>query len=186
MPDAPPPAATKLPRVLGPWMATAIVIGTVIGSGVFKKPQTVAVRLRPNRAVRAAAMGNAMRYTAQRHRDAVSKAQRYWQATQACRDPAAVLLRELARFFHRAARRHGKNDLPRCGGNAERIAARLTVPPYAHEIDRSIENNFDGLRLARPTVKQRAVRHNLAIPNPTQHRILPHPMRRIAPLMLVP
>lgn len=32
----------KLPRVLGPWIATAIVIGTVIGSGVFKKPHAVA------------------------------------------------------------------------------------------------------------------------------------------------
>ena len=32
----------SLPRVLGPWMATAIVIGTVIGSGVFKKPHAVA------------------------------------------------------------------------------------------------------------------------------------------------
>ena len=40
-----PPAANdsgKLPRVLGPWIATAIVIGTVIGSGVFKKPAAVA------------------------------------------------------------------------------------------------------------------------------------------------
>jgi amino acid transporter len=33
--------ASRLPRVLGPWMATAIVIGTVIGSGVFKKPYAV-------------------------------------------------------------------------------------------------------------------------------------------------
>jgi amino acid transporter len=33
---------SSLPRVLGPWMATAIVIGTVIGSGVFKKPYDVA------------------------------------------------------------------------------------------------------------------------------------------------
>src|SRR5215207_4191773 len=31
-----------LARVLGPWLATAIVVGTVIGSGVFKKPQQVA------------------------------------------------------------------------------------------------------------------------------------------------
>ena len=30
-------------RVLGPWMGTAVVIGTVIGSGVFKKPQAVAL-----------------------------------------------------------------------------------------------------------------------------------------------
>jgi basic amino acid/polyamine antiporter, APA family len=37
-----PASANQLPRVLGPWMATAIVIGTVIGSGVFKKPQAVA------------------------------------------------------------------------------------------------------------------------------------------------
>jgi basic amino acid/polyamine antiporter, APA family len=33
---------TSLVRVLGPWMATAIVIGTVIGSGVFKKARNVA------------------------------------------------------------------------------------------------------------------------------------------------
>src|SRR5262245_3221450 len=36
------PVAPQLPRVLGPWMATAIVVGTVIGSGVFKKPYAVA------------------------------------------------------------------------------------------------------------------------------------------------
>src|SRR5262245_54188186 len=32
----------SLPRVLGPWIATAIVVGTVIGSGVFKKGRNVA------------------------------------------------------------------------------------------------------------------------------------------------
>src|SRR5947208_4218936 len=36
------PTQPSLLRVLGPWMATAIVIGTVIGSGVFKKPRAVA------------------------------------------------------------------------------------------------------------------------------------------------
>ena len=35
-------SSTQLPRILGPWIATAIVIGTVIGSGVFKKPNAVA------------------------------------------------------------------------------------------------------------------------------------------------
>ncbi len=35
----------RLPRVLGPWMATALVVGTVIGSGVFKKPHDVAKNL---------------------------------------------------------------------------------------------------------------------------------------------
>src|SRR5947208_4921341 len=32
----------SLIRALGPLMATAVVVGTVIGSGVFKKPQVVA------------------------------------------------------------------------------------------------------------------------------------------------
>jgi basic amino acid/polyamine antiporter, APA family len=41
MTPAPRPAP-HLDRVLGPWMATALVVGTVIGSGVFKKPQAVA------------------------------------------------------------------------------------------------------------------------------------------------
>jgi amino acid transporter len=35
-------SAPRLLRVLGPLAATAIVVGTVIGSGVFKKPQQVA------------------------------------------------------------------------------------------------------------------------------------------------
>src|SRR5437016_13074527 len=37
-----PEPAPRLLRVLGPWTATAVVVGTVIGSGVFKKPQEVA------------------------------------------------------------------------------------------------------------------------------------------------
>src|SRR5688572_572793 len=36
------PQPLLLRRVLGPWMATALVVGTVIGSGVFKKPSAVA------------------------------------------------------------------------------------------------------------------------------------------------
>jgi APA family basic amino acid/polyamine antiporter len=35
------PTQPPLPRVLGPWIATAIVVGTVIGSGVFVKGRTV-------------------------------------------------------------------------------------------------------------------------------------------------
>ncbi len=38
-------AATKLVRALGPLMATAVVVGTVIGSGIFKKPQSVAANV---------------------------------------------------------------------------------------------------------------------------------------------
>ncbi|MFO0822903.1 MAG: APC family permease [Gemmataceae bacterium] len=37
----PTPAPQSLPRVLGLWMTTAIVVGTVIGSGVFKKGRIV-------------------------------------------------------------------------------------------------------------------------------------------------
>ncbi len=39
------PSAVRLPRVLGPVMATAIVIGTVIGSGVFKKASDVSDKI---------------------------------------------------------------------------------------------------------------------------------------------
>src|SRR5205809_476501 len=39
----------QLPRVLGPWMAVALVIGTIIGSGVFK--EQVHAILRPARGV---------------------------------------------------------------------------------------------------------------------------------------
>src|SRR5437870_3385331 len=42
MKDAASSQQPGLVRVLGPVMGTAIVVGTVIGSGVFKKPQTVA------------------------------------------------------------------------------------------------------------------------------------------------
>jgi APA family basic amino acid/polyamine antiporter len=44
MNSTPQPAAT-LPRILGPWMATALVIGTVVGSGVFKKAVPVSQNL---------------------------------------------------------------------------------------------------------------------------------------------
>jgi basic amino acid/polyamine antiporter, APA family len=42
--QSPPPVAAppRLPRALGAVMATAVVVGTVIGSGIFKKPATVA------------------------------------------------------------------------------------------------------------------------------------------------
>src|SRR5436190_4169206 len=40
--DHTPRPTEHLERVLGPWMATALVVGTVIGSGVFKKPAAVA------------------------------------------------------------------------------------------------------------------------------------------------
>jgi APA family basic amino acid/polyamine antiporter len=32
-------------RILGPWVATAIVVGTVIGSGIFKKPSDIASKV---------------------------------------------------------------------------------------------------------------------------------------------
>jgi APA family basic amino acid/polyamine antiporter len=39
------PQASRLDRVLGPWMGTALVIGTIIGSGIFKKPKNVAIEV---------------------------------------------------------------------------------------------------------------------------------------------
>src|SRR5687768_18561499 len=48
LPPSPSPAATgehALPRRLGLWSAIAIVIGSVIGSGIFRSPAGVANRL---------------------------------------------------------------------------------------------------------------------------------------------
>ena len=45
MSSTPPVRKPGLERALGPFMATAIVVGTVIGSGVFKKPATVALNV---------------------------------------------------------------------------------------------------------------------------------------------
>ncbi len=39
------PSPQSLPRVLGFWTAVCVVVGTVIGSGIFKKPQDVADRV---------------------------------------------------------------------------------------------------------------------------------------------
>src|SRR5262249_14746932 len=39
------PPAVGLVRALGPAMAVAVVVGTVIGSGIFKKPQLVAANV---------------------------------------------------------------------------------------------------------------------------------------------
>jgi amino acid transporter len=41
----PQPSSPGLVRALGPVMATAVVVGTVIGSGVFKKPQSLAANV---------------------------------------------------------------------------------------------------------------------------------------------
>ena len=42
MNQQPPSHSPGLVRALGPLVATAVVVGTVIGSGVFKKPQEIA------------------------------------------------------------------------------------------------------------------------------------------------
>jgi basic amino acid/polyamine antiporter, APA family len=47
MSTTPPLSRPGLVRALGPLMATAVVVGTVIGSGVFKKPQAIAASV-PN------------------------------------------------------------------------------------------------------------------------------------------
>ncbi|MBI4863738.1 MAG: hypothetical protein HY815_26275, partial [Candidatus Riflebacteria bacterium] len=45
MKEPPAPAPQELPRELGFFSAVAIVIGTTIGSGIFRSPASVADRL---------------------------------------------------------------------------------------------------------------------------------------------
>lgn len=44
-PSAPIVSTNELPRLIGPWSATAIVIGSMIGSGIFRSPAVVADRI---------------------------------------------------------------------------------------------------------------------------------------------
>ena len=103
----------------------------------------VLVGLGPDRAALAAAMHDAMRHAAQRHLGAMRKRRRLRQPLQPRRDPAAMLLRELVRLLHAAARRHGEHDFARGGIDAQRVAARLPVPAQPDEIDRLVENDLD-------------------------------------------
>src|SRR5262249_22721132 len=86
--------------------------------------------------------------------------------------PAAVLLREVFGFLHAAARRHGEDHLARGGIDAQRVTPRLAVTAQPHRIDRLVENDLDDRGLARPTVKERAHRHDPPCSNPG--RILPY------------
>src|SRR5262249_35175582 len=73
--------------------------------------------------------------------------------------PTAVLLRELLRLLHAAARRHGENHLARGGVDAQGVASRLAMPAQAHEIDGPVENHLHDRGLARTTIEQRTKRH---------------------------
>src|SRR3984957_6415800 len=126
-------------------------------AGDAKEPLAAVVHLGPDGAAQAAAMRDAVRQAAERNNDAVRKADGLRQAAEPGGDPAAVLLRERARFFQRAARRNREDHFTGRGGNAQRIAARLPVAPHAHEINRSVEDDLDGLRFTRPTIKQRTI-----------------------------
>src|SRR5580692_2748843 len=110
----------------------------------------------PDGATHAAAVCDAVRYAAQRHHDAVGERRRLRQPPEPCGDPAAVLLRERARFLQRAARRDRQNDFARVRLDAQCVAPRLAVPAQLHQINRSVEDDLDRLRLTRATIKQRA------------------------------
>src|SRR5262249_39326414 len=87
--------------------------------------------LRAPRAARAAAIDDAMGFTAQRYLDPMRERRRLRQALEPRRDPAAVLLRELFRLLEAAARRHGENHLARGGVDAQRIASGLAMTAQA-------------------------------------------------------
>jgi APA family basic amino acid/polyamine antiporter len=45
--DSPAPPAGQLKRTMGLWMATALVVGNMVGSGVFLLPSTLAATAGP-------------------------------------------------------------------------------------------------------------------------------------------
>src|SRR5262249_36788327 len=128
-------------------------------AGDTQDAAAVAAALAQPRAALVGPMHDAMANAAQRQLRAMREGRGFRKPLETRRDPAAVLLGEVARLFQAAARRHGQDHLARRRLNAERIAARLSVPAHANEIDRLIEDDVDRLRFGRPTVEQGAERH---------------------------
>ncbi len=126
-------------------------------AGDAEKPFAIVAAIRPDSAALAAPMRNAMGDAAERNHHAVRKWHGLRQPAEPRGDPAAMLLRELARFLQGSARRHREDHLAGGRLNAQSIAARLAMPPQPHKVDRLVEDHLNGLRLARPTIEQCAL-----------------------------
>ena len=92
-------------------------------AGDADQTMAVLVGLAPHRSAHPAPVHDAMAQVAQRQDRAVNEGNDLGQPSQAGRDPAAVLLGELLRLVHAAARRNGENHFARGGIDGPDIAS---------------------------------------------------------------
>src|SRR5262245_30045679 len=91
---------------------------------------------------------------AQRQNGTVGERRRRRQPAQTGGDPTAMLLRKRLRLAHTAARRHGEDDLPRAGMNAQRVTAGAAVAPHVDQENLLVEDDLKRLWRTLPTVEQ--------------------------------
>src|SRR3989442_14858048 len=126
-------------------------------------------------------MGN----IAQGHDGAVGEGDRLRQTSEPRRDPSSMPFGKCSGLAHVAARRHGEHDFARRRMDAKRVTSRAAMTAEPHEIHRFVEDELDGLWLARPAIEQRAQRHDV---DPGKEgpdsRFCPYPRRRAALLTM--
>src|SRR5437588_4603218 len=135
---------------------------------LFRSPPAIAVAFGPRRPAHPFPVRNPVRLAAQRHYRPVSEGRCLRQATEAGRNPGAMLLGKVARVLERAAGRNREHDFARRRLNTQGVTSRLTVPTDADRKDRAVESDLDPRRLARAAKKQR-MRHRRT-PNPIAER----------------
>jgi hypothetical protein len=137
-------------------------------AGDAEQRLAAAIDLGPHRAAHATTMRDSMRLAAQGHDHAIGEWRGARQPIEPRGNPRAVLLRKLARLLESAARWNRQHDFARRRLDAQRVAPRLAMSPHAHEVDRPVKDDLDGLRLSRTAIEQRAQRHDHVPRIPTQ------------------
>src|ERR1041385_6814223 len=123
---------------------TAHAPGDMRGRAGDAEQAFVARLFDPDRATGTGTMLDAVIDAAQRQDNAVRKGRRLRQPVKPRRDPAAMLLGELPRLLETAARRNRQQHLARRGLDAQRVAPRLPMAPYAHQINFALKDDIDG------------------------------------------
>src|SRR6185312_6638104 len=131
-------------------------------------------RLRPHRAALARPMHDPVRNAAQGDQCANLERRRLRQPAEARGDPAAMKLREFARFGDQAARRHGQDGFAVGRMDAERISARASVPPHANRKDLRAVLDQNSRWFGGPPIEERASGHVVKSGEEESTRNLPH------------
>src|SRR5262249_46239147 len=111
-------------------------------------------RLGPGGTPRTWPMLDPVQMPAQRQRRPMREGLGARQAAQPSGDPGAVFFRKIPRMLHAAARRHCQHDFTAYGVDAQRVAARLSMPAHADRMNLAVNLDRNRRRFAAATVEQ--------------------------------